>query len=64
MRRGLVIIKGNVDENCCFQMIAGTLIIFKSVKRDLGVSMKRGTIILIDNSVKLEKIHQVRKYKF
>lgn len=55
MRRGLVIVKGNVDEYCCFQMIAGTLIIFKSVKGNLGVAMKRGTIILMNKAIQLEK---------
>ena len=47
--------KGNVDEMCCFQMIAGTVIIFKNVKKNLGISMKRGTIILMNSTVQLEK---------
>ena len=36
-------------------MIAGTVIIFKNVKKNLGISMKRGTIILMNSKVQLEK---------
>ena len=39
MRRGLIIVKGKVGKFCCFKMIAGTVILFKSYKSFLGLSM-------------------------
>tara|TARA_B100000963_G_scaffold195405_1_gene170103 strand:- start:436 stop:1257 length:822 start_codon:yes stop_codon:yes gene_type:complete len=52
MRRGLIIVKGNVGKFCCFKMIAGNVILFKSYKSLLGLSMKRGTIVLMSNNIK------------
>ena len=52
MRRGLIIVKGKVGNFCCFKMIAGNVILFKSYKSFLGLSMKRGTIFLMNNDIK------------
>ena len=52
IRRGLIIVKGNVGRFCCFKMIAGNVILFKSFKSSLGLSMKRGTIFLMSNNIK------------
>ena len=52
MRRGLIIVKGKVGKFCCFKMIAGNVILFKSYKSFLGLSMKRGTIFLMNKDIK------------
>ena len=52
MRRGLIIVKGKVGNFCCFKMIAGNVILFKSYKSFLGLSMKRGTIFLMSHDIK------------
>ena len=52
MRRGLIIVKGKVGQFCCFKMIAGNVILFKSYKSFLGLSMKRGSIFLMNHDVK------------
>ena len=52
MRRGLIIVKGKVGKFCCFKMIAGNVILFRSYKSFLGLSMKRGTIFLMSNEIK------------
>ena len=52
LRRGLIIVKGNVGKFCCFKMIAGNVILFKSYKASLGLSMKRGTIFLMSHNIK------------
>jgi formylmethanofuran dehydrogenase subunit C len=52
IRRGLIIVKGNVGRFCCFKMIAGNVILFKSFKSSLGLSMKRGTIFLMSYDIK------------
>ncbi len=52
MRRGLIVVKGYVGKFCCFKMIAGNVILFKSYKSFLGLSMKRGTIFLMSSNIK------------
>ena len=53
MRRGLVFVEGMAGDNCCNNLIAGTVIIKKGIGRNFGIGMKRGTIILLSN-IKLE----------
>ena len=52
MRRGLIIVKGEVGKFCCFKMIAGNVILLKSYKSFLGLSMKRGTIFLMSHDIR------------
>ncbi len=64
MRRGLIVVKGYVGKFCCFKMIAGNVILFKSYKSFLGLSMKRGTIILMRNNIKDIGARRSKPYEF
>ena len=64
MRRGLIIVKGKVGKFCCFKMIAGNVILFKSYKSFLGLSMKRGTIFLMSNDIKNIKAKVSKPFDF
>ncbi len=54
MRRGLILVLGDVDDYCCFHMIAGSVVIKKRVGKNFAKMMKRGTLILFDSSNKLK----------
>ena len=47
MRRGLIIVKGSTGDFCCLKMIAGNVILFKEPRNNFGISMKRGSLILL-----------------
>ena len=50
MRRGLIIVHGNAGASACSAMIAGTVMLLGSSGDNLGVHMKRGSIICSENS--------------
>lgn len=50
MRRGLIIVHGSAGEGACSSMIAGTVMLLGGVGGNLGVQMKRGSIISTENS--------------
>ena len=52
MRRGVIFVGEDVGNNCCNNMIAGTVILKKSFGDQLGLGMKRGSIILFRNKIK------------
>ena len=64
MRRGLIIVKGKVGKFCCFKMIAGNVILFRSYKSFLGLSMKRGTIFLMSHEIKNIKAKVSKPFDF
>ena len=45
MRRGVIIVGGDVKDNCCNNFIAGTIVVNGNVGKNLAINMKRGTII-------------------
>ncbi len=50
MRRGLIVVHGNAGEEACSSMIAGTVMLLGGVGNNLGVHMKRGSIICSESS--------------
>ncbi len=50
MRRGLIVVHGNAGEGACSSMIAGTVMLLGGVGANLGVHMKRGSIICSESS--------------
>ena len=52
MRRGVIFVGEDVGNNCCNNMIAGTVILKKSFGYQLGLGMKRGSIILFRKKIK------------
>lgn len=50
MRRGLIVVEGDINKKCANNLIAGTIISKGNVSDGLGYNMKRGTIIMCDES--------------
>ena len=46
MRRGTIMVVGNVGDYCASRMIAGTITSLGAVGKQVGVGMRRGTILL------------------
>ena len=53
MRRGIIIVKGNVDNYCCYNMIAGSVVICEKIAEPFGAMMKRGSLIIKRNKNKV-----------
>ena len=49
MRRGLIVVCGDVEVGACSAMIAGTVILLGKTGENLGVQMRRGSIICADH---------------
>ena len=49
MRRGLIFVGGEAGDNCCNNLVAGTIIIKKGVGKNFCVGMKRGTVVLLSD---------------
>tara|TARA_B100000287_G_scaffold435463_1_gene503911 strand:+ start:2510 stop:3331 length:822 start_codon:yes stop_codon:yes gene_type:complete len=64
MRRGLIIINGNVGKFCCYKMIAGNVILKKKFESHLGLLMKRGSIFLLDENLKNFKSKSFKPFFF
>ena len=52
MRRGLIVVKGDVKNYCCFHMIAGSVVVGGCIGKDYSNFMKRGSLILLTQKVK------------
>ena len=49
MRRGLIVVGGNVETGTCAGMVAGTVIVLGKPNGQLGVHMRRGSIICTES---------------
>jgi glutamate synthase domain-containing protein 3 len=51
MRRGNIVIEGNIGDHSCHQMISGSIIIKGKIGKNFCDEIKRGTIIVKDKKV-------------
>ena len=49
MRRGLIVVMGSVETGACARMVAGTVIVLGKPYGQLGVNMRRGSILCTEN---------------
>ena len=55
MRRGFIVVKGDVEKSCCFHMIAGTVVIGGYIPENYSIYMKRGSLVLLSHKLKPSK---------
>ena len=46
MRRGLIMVEGDIGDYCASRMIAGTITNLGAIGKQVGVGMRRGTLLL------------------
>lgn len=46
MRRGIIMVEGNIGDYCASRMIAGTITNLGSIGKQVGIGMRRGTLLL------------------
>lgn len=46
MRRGTIMVTGNIGNHCASRMIAGTITNLGSIGKEVGIGMRRGTLLL------------------
>jgi formylmethanofuran dehydrogenase subunit C len=51
MRRGNIVIGGNIGSNSCYELISGSITILGKIGKSFCVNAKRGTIFAKDSSI-------------